>query len=387
MRKPNQKLCVMFIVLMPLLAFAEVKINEFMPKGSEWIELYNSGYSSISLSGWKISDKSGNIVVLNGSLDSCDYDTVASDMLDNGGDLIFLINSGGDTVDKVGYGNEGGAPLCQQGFSTGRITDGFNSGNDAADFNIDGTPTPGAMNDMPDVSPGSSVIINEIDPYPDSGGDSVEIFNPTSGIINLSGWFLGDGDYISQIITDVSISCGGHAVLVEDIDWSGGVEFCSSDVCYLFNPDTVRVDQLGWEGESNDFSFQRSPDGEGPNDGYNWSSSGGDVHLFDTLQTWGMENGNYTGINEDVFFKEEKFSVEYREKGKIFITYCLKKPSCLRISLYDLSGRKLNEISKKGLTEGMHEEIIRTDNLKPGILFLSADISGRLIKDKILIIR
>ena len=367
------------ILVFFLYANAQVKINEIVPKGPEWIELFNTSTSSVSLDGWWIRDDDQDSLNLNGrTLAGNGYDTVyigLNYILDNSGDLIFLIDATGDTVDQVGFGMQGGAPIAPFTplFSIARIADGLDSDDDAADFNLDGTPTPEASNDPDGVSLGSSLIINEIRPYPATSGDpdSVELYNPTATPYDIQNWLISDGDYVDPIVTDVSISPSGFLVLVEGVDWFGLVEFSSTDVCYLFRDDSVRIDQLGWAGEYNDFSFQRYPDGMGPNDGYDWVSSGGGVTLFDVPPTWG--GPNTSGIDESDIPIGYEFVVPGIITGGFSIQYALPERTNLIISLFDRLGRRMSVLVNRTHRPGYYEASLDLLGIPSGIYFITLD--------------
>ena len=265
----------------------DVIINEFKPKGQEWFELYNTLPITVPLTGWKFVDRSGNEVSLSGTIAGNSYyvDTLSSYVMDNGGDIIYLVASTGDTIDRVAYGSWGGAPVSETDVSVARVPDGNDTDDDARDFNLDFTPTPGAANDATGVDLGSSLVVNECDNYPASGDDMIELYNPTSTPIVLdtsdlsTTWYMTDGDDWSPINIMATINPGEVLCLYENTNFDFDVS--SSDVVYLFNPDTVRVDQVGFYGEYEDGSFQRYPDGAGPNDGYDYLSSGGGVTWFD----------------------------------------------------------------------------------------------------------
>jgi hypothetical protein len=62
---------------------------------------------------------------------------------------------------------------------------------------------------------------------------------------------------------------------------------------YLWDDTGVRVDQLGRSGEFENGSLQRVPDGAGPNDGYDFNSSGGGDSYLDCVPTPGAMNGGF----------------------------------------------------------------------------------------------
>ncbi len=274
----------------------DVVINEFAPKGTEWVELYNATASQIDLTGWKITSAiDGDSLLLSGIIgaNSVMNFSISVAIMDNDGDSIFLFRPGDTLVDVVAFGDAGPAPVSIVGWSVSRITDGYWSGSMGRDFNIDATPTPGSPNDAAPAPLDGYVIINEIDPYPTSGDDSIEFVNMSwTDTVDLDGWLLSDGDAVSALGSHILLP--RSFVVVDESEF--GFDFASQDVCYLFTPDTARRDQLGWVGPYNNYSIQRIPNGTGPNDGYSWISSGGGTTLFDTFATWGEPNG-FTAIS------------------------------------------------------------------------------------------
>ena len=280
---------------------ASVVINEFVAKGTEWIELHNPTGSPVDIGGWTVISGYGgaagplNYTVPSGTVvPPGGYYTfnTGADRLSNDGDILSLSEPGAPTpVDAVGYGMRGGAPIPPTGYSCARTPNGWDSDDWARDWNLDDTPTQGAANDAAGVSLGSSLRLNEFDNYPPaSGNDKVEIYNPTAVAIDLNGWYLSDGDAVAPIVTHPVAPPGGWVVLEETVDWTGSVDFASADVGYLFLPDRTRVDQIGWYNEYEDNTFQRICDGEGPSDGYDWASSGGGRTWYDLPQTLGNNN-------------------------------------------------------------------------------------------------
>lgn len=277
-----------------------VVINEFVAKGTEWIELFNSAGDPVDISGWTVTSQVGgtagplNYTVPGGTvLPPGGYYTfnTGGDRLSNDGDVIVLSEPGGVApADAVGYGTLGGAPIPASGYSCARTPNGWDTDDWARDWNLDDSPTQGAANDAAPVALGSSLILNEFDNYPVAGNDRVEVYNPTDTAVDLNGWFLSDGDAVAPIVTHPVVPPGGWVVLEETVDWTVSMDFASADVGYLFLPDRTRVDQIGWYGEYEDATFQRICDGEGPNDGYNWATSGGGRTWYDLPATLGSSN-------------------------------------------------------------------------------------------------
>lgn len=264
-------------------------INEFSAKGTEWVELYNPTTSTVDLTGWIIhSVYDGDTNDLSGSIAPGGYAVffMSPTVFSNTGDSVFLVSDMGDTIDYVYYGHYGPAPLPITNWTTGRITDGYCTGDVGRDFNIDGTPTQGTANDIAAAPLNGIIVLNELTIY---GGtvDTLELYNPSDTFVYMNGWLFSDGDDVA-FVEPCTLPPWGFA-LVNILD---SINFSSYDECYLFAPDTQRIDQFGWnQSPTDDSSFQRIPNGCPPHDGYNWLSSGGGTCLFDIYQTFGLPNG------------------------------------------------------------------------------------------------
>ncbi len=276
------------------LSAQHIVVNEFTAKGTEWIELYNPGPSAATLTGWYVQDDAGTDNSISGvTIPANGYYSWNTTLgLNNDGAYIELYNGSNELIDRVAYGDWGGCPVPPYvtGVSACRAPNGVDNDWDAVDWTLDRSSTQGAANDATPALLGAAILINEIDPYPAAGGDSVEFFNPSAAAVSLDGWWMTDGDdFVDFTAASGSVPINGWLVLDEGSgDWPTGVcDFASVDVAYLFDAAGRRVDQLGWAGEYNDYTFQRYPDGNGPTDGYDWVSSGGGVWLFDDFATWG----------------------------------------------------------------------------------------------------
>ncbi len=251
----------------------DVLINEFIvtPTSSEAIELCNVTDADIDLSGWVIDWGSGSTTVDNGvTLTGNSYlvldDNNTGDLsLSNAGAVLSLKDAASTVIDDVGYGKAGGAPKPEYKFSTARVPNCATTGDDAADFNTDETPTMGAANDGPAAALGSSTVtINEVDAK--SGEQFIELYNSGDANVDLTGWRLSVDDSY-DIPAGASIPAGGFWVLDEadfpryfNLDEDG-------DNAYLFNSALERVDQVGWD-QAAGSSWNRLPDGAGANNGW-----------------------------------------------------------------------------------------------------------------------
>ncbi|PIQ92577.1 MAG: hypothetical protein COV70_00240 [Parcubacteria group bacterium CG11_big_fil_rev_8_21_14_0_20_39_22] len=121
----NGFLLILFAILfLPIFAHAQIFINEIAWMGTEnsasdeWIELYNSGSTSIDLTGWSIKDVQDKLSIsLEGEIEAGGYfllertddssvpnvpaDYIYTGALSNSGATLILFDSAGSEIDKV----------------------------------------------------------------------------------------------------------------------------------------------------------------------------------------------------------------------------------------------------------------------------------------------
>jgi hypothetical protein len=288
-------------------AQAEIYLNEVVVRGTERVELYNSGSDSVSLTGWTL-EETGVFLIPDGTIiapgEYLVLDDLGGIMHDIGGDLD-LIDDLKARADGVQYGNMGGAPLPHDEplVSMSRAPDAsslppLDPALDAVFWTLDLTHTFGAMNDAPPPQLGSSLIINELDPNGGGGlltGDNVELFNPTASVITPLGWFMTFGAGSTVPLTISFVLPGG----VGSMKLPGDIDLEATELAYLFDDQGVRVDQLGWnmifDAASGLLCIGRCPDGAGPNDGYDAATSGAGDTLVELECTIGQNNPDDCG--------------------------------------------------------------------------------------------
>jgi len=268
-----------------------VVVNEFSTRGVEWVELYNATPLTVDMGGWLLTSEYGGLshtFPAGHSLapGSTHLVLTGGNFLVDDGDVLHLYTAALEEQDRVGFGRRGGAPSPRVYESSARTPNGYDHDKDAWDWNLDSMPSPDAGNDAALVALGSSILINEINTTAPPAGEALEFYNPSGTGVSIDGWTIGDGD-TRGFIPSGFVPPEGWLVINPK---AYGVDFGEDDVAYLFMPDGKRVDQIGWAGTVESGTFQRICDGEGPNNGYDWNSSGGGTTWYDLPDSLGASN-------------------------------------------------------------------------------------------------
>jgi hypothetical protein len=213
----------------------DIKINEFLANpdgddsGFEWVELMNTGSSTLVLTGWELQwgtsswNKSMELgegvsigpgeFLLIGEDEVSGADVVGSLGLGNGtdGDGLRLLHCGGGSSDTVIYGGSNGdgwtddtgaeatsiAPALESGLSLGRCVDGQDSDDSGTDWVVSEESSPGSANIecVPvECEAGNwAVKINEVFPNPegtDADQEWIELYNAGDESQALDGWVI-----------------------------------------------------------------------------------------------------------------------------------------------------------------------------------------------------
>ena len=309
-----------------------VFLNEFEVRGRERVEVFNSLPAPKSIAGWRLETNLGVFVFPSPTVvPGQGYLVVTLDGLlnDLGGEIAF-IDIQSDLQDRVSWGQQGSAPLPPLEFlfaggseiSVARAPDARTATplpstpeTDGLYWNVDPTPTFGSMNDAPDVKVGTSILINEISLNQSS--DVIELYNPLPTGVSFDGWRVSNG-FVTQMLFG-SVPSGGFRV----IPLSSSFDIDDTKLVYLFDRDWVRFDQIGLlnapmaghRGGGGEECYARIPNGAGPNLGFDWRSSGGDVTLFLLPCTLGGSNNPVSGVPELPSGSESWGSLKLRWKG------------------------------------------------------------------------
>lgn len=216
-------LCYLFFYS-PVLA--KIALNEIYPAPTsgddEWIEFYNDEESTIDISGFFIEDLAGNKIKINlNELSGFSFAvTTSKNVLNNGGDTVYLKNNSGEIVEQVTYSDQFDSKStyakCPDGeglwFALDKTTRGY-SNQEACNIQTPtgqtATPTT-KPTDTPLSSPTlnpptgkptttaepvsyESIYISEAMVYPESGqAEWVEIYNDNDFDVYLDLWYLDD---------------------------------------------------------------------------------------------------------------------------------------------------------------------------------------------------
>ncbi len=203
-----------------------LKINEWMASpnnGADWFELYNPNAQPVLLSGLYLTDdlnnpdqyripplsfvgtgEGGYAQFFADSSPAKGANHVNFKMAGNTGEAIGLFSDRGLLIDSISFGPQ------DSGISEGRFPDGSTN-----IVRFPGTATPGASN----LRMLQDVVINEVLSHSDLPlEDALELYNLTTGSLDLSGWYLSDDKNDPRrfrIPDGTIIQPGGYVVFYE----------------------------------------------------------------------------------------------------------------------------------------------------------------------------
>ena len=298
------------------LVINEIMYNPVEPKHAEFIELHNSGNTTIDLTNVEFTDGFDYTFPDGASIPAGEYICIAQDSadffkaygyfpfgdfrgsLDNAGELIKLRGPFRAIIDTVRYTDSIPWPAtADNGFYSLALKDPGSNNSLGSNWAIQPTfVTPCAANEFTDfgVHPFSGVVINEIhynpSPEKDNSGavitdgdkfEFIEFKNITSNVIDLSGAFLTEAVTFT-FPNGTLLPPGGFLVLAEDkssyqdrygmapFDKYGGKLSNSGETINFFNRSGVLLDRVKygigseggfppfWDGQANGGDDDRS---------------------------------------------------------------------------------------------------------------------------------
>ncbi|MFI1521086.1 lamin tail domain-containing protein [Kitasatospora cineracea] len=220
--------------------YQNVRINEVSSANSDTVELYNSGSTAVSLSGWKMSDDGFSPQSFSPSASSIPaggFVTFDSPKGLGDSDKVVIYTADGTVVDRVEWATGKAKPAMARcgGDGTGSWVTGT------------GTTTFGSANaaGCPASPPAASrVRINEVS---SDGSDTVELYNGGTSAVSIGSWKYVDSDTAhsaasisSSAPSATSIPAGGYVTFGSTIGLGG------SDSLFLLDGNGNTVDSVSW---------------------------------------------------------------------------------------------------------------------------------------------
>ncbi|WP_350352961.1 lamin tail domain-containing protein [Microbacterium sp. A8/3-1] len=234
----------------------DVVINEVESNGdtTDWVEVVNTGATAVDLSGWSVMDNDPNghasettplpagTVLEPGAFFVFDQPANFSFGLGNG-DTVTIRDANGNTVDEHVYATHADGVWARCAEGTGEFADVAVS-------------TKGLRNAC-----GNPVRINEVESDGGSPDDWVELVNPTTGTLDVSGIVVKDDDdaHAYAIPAGSSIPAGGYLVIERE---QLGFGLGGGDAVRLFDGDLL-IDEATWGEGHAATTWGRCPDATG----------------------------------------------------------------------------------------------------------------------------
>ena len=254
---------------------AIVKMNEIYSKGTvenpDWIELYNASPFEAKIGGFKVYDSggqsgskpkkeipAGTVIPANSwFVIVVDTEDESGFGLSSSGEEVWLENAAGTIIDDIVF------PALEDGQSYGRYPDGDNN------LQVLFVVTPGAMNDNSAPPAPGIALLNEV--YSKGtveNPDWIELYNPTSTAIDLSGYKVYDSGGQSgskpkkEFPAGTILAASGWFVIVVDTEDESGFGLSGNgEEVWLENAEGNIVDNILFPALEENQSYGRYPDG------------------------------------------------------------------------------------------------------------------------------
>ncbi len=171
--------------------------------------------------------------------------------LNNGGDHLTLTGSLQEPIQNFSYDNNWYPATDGDGFSLVAVANPTNGGNSAGDWRPSSTLNGSPGLDDPIAPPRPPVLVNEVLSNETAPAvDAIELYNPTAGSVDVSGWFLSDRLNTPQKYTippgTPGIPAGAYIVFyaTNSFGANGTNSFgfgATGDHAYLFSGDGVNL--------------------------------------------------------------------------------------------------------------------------------------------------
>ncbi len=238
--------------------------SSYQPEKLEFVEVYNSGSSALNVSGCRFTKgitfefSSGTMIPAGG------YLVVASDSLafnsrygfapvgeyvgtlSDDGEELKLVDSLGNTLLQFEYRNKSVAQIPAQGngFSLVHFADCVEINPDNKAYWSVSPKSGGSPGQANGSGATHFLVVNEIANNVSGDKDPwLEIYNPATSFVDLSGWHLTDDRFNLTQFTfaaGISISAGGYLVVADDDDNNFALNDVGGEI-YLVSPDLTYV--------------------------------------------------------------------------------------------------------------------------------------------------
>mgnify|MGYP000624346988 CR=1 FL=1 len=345
-------------------------INELYSRGTaaelDWVEIYNPTASSIDITGYKIYDSGGqagtkpkklfpvgSVIPANGVLVIITDDTDPSGFgLSSSGEKVWFENASGLLIDSVDL-----VAITDTATSYGRMPDG------SSNWQILNPRTRGTLNSPAVVS----VVINELFSRGTAAElDWVEIYNPTSSSVDITGYKIYDSGGNAgtkpkkEFPAGSVIPANGFLVIIVDDTAASGFGLSSSgEKVWFENASGTLIDSVDLVAVTDTAaSYGRTPNGSA-----NWQIL--------VPRTRGTSN-TLTSVDDDfTTISEYRLNQNYPNPFNPTTTISFTIPTTSNVSLkvFNILGKEVATIVNETKIAGNYSVKFNAEGLSSGIYF------------------
>ncbi|NUS10922.1 MAG: hypothetical protein HOY69_05870 [Streptomyces sp.] len=238
--------------------YQNVRINEVTSSNNDTVELYNTGATAVSISGWKMSDDSFSPQTFSASsttIPAGGFVTFNSPKGLGDSDKVVIYASDGTVVDRVQWATGGAKPAMARcgGDGTGAWVT-TTAATTFAGANASGCPSP--------LPAAGGVRLNEVT---SNGSDTVELYNGGTSAVSVGAWKYVDSDTSHSPVSisasspsATSIPAGGY------LTFGSALGLGDNDSVFVLDSNGNSVDSVTWATDGAKPSTERCANGTGP---------------------------------------------------------------------------------------------------------------------------
>lgn len=206
---------------------------------------------------------------------------------------------------------------------------------------------------------------------PDQDGeydDWIELYNNSDSPISLNGCFLSDDGGIPThwAFPDTVIAANSYLIVwadedLEQVGLHANFKLSKSgETIYLFNSDTLLIDEITFGAQTTDLSYGRYPNGTG--------------EFTELMPSWAAENNvGTTGVSEEHTLDPSTFLLAQNYPNpfnpRTTITFELPVSNQTSLVVYNIIGQQVATLVEENLTAGQHQFHWNAQNMPSGIYF------------------